>query len=353
MLLTFILLVPLFFQTFATPVETPTRRLDLCIIPSVRKEWRSFSTREKTEYFKAFKCLANKPHDKRLSPNPPTPGVPVNASASLFDDLVYVHSNQLEKIHMSAIFLPFHRWFLNTVEQRLRKDCGYRGPMGYWDWTKDASSGIQKSSIFDGNRDSGLGSFGKASNGFVVTDGAWGGQQVAYPTPHTIVRNFTATPFREGRMQPEFINKPNQNVNDAVKVSVVNDVVKGNKGDFVKFYNQFDELEGFHSGVHFAMGGDMGDTSYSPNDPLFFLHHGMLDRVWAMWQNQHPSNKKAFGGGSTWALQSAEAWKTFGPAGMPPNIGPSARIPNVGMGDSVTVADILDIRGGYLCYSYL
>ncbi|TFK95923.1 Di-copper centre-containing protein [Pterulicium gracile] len=325
--------------------QSLTRRAAPCTKPTVRKEWRSFSVAEKTEYFKAFKCLTTKPHDQRLAPSPPTPGVPVNASASLFDDMVY--------IHMSAIFLPFHRWFLNTVEQRLRSDCGYKGPLGYWDWTRDASNGIQKFSIFDGNRQYGLGSLGRASNNFVVTDGAWAGQQLVYPSLHTIKRNFTTTPFREGRMQPEFaITKPNMNVNDAVKASAVDAVIKGNKGDFAKFYNQFDILEGFHSGVHFSMGGDMGDTSYSPNDPLFFLHHGMLDRVWALWQNQHPSNKKAFSGGSTWALQSPEAWKTYGPAGMPPNIGPTARIPNIGFGDSVTVADILDIKGGYLCYEY-
>ena len=29
-------------------------------------------------------------------------------------------------------------------------------------------------------------------------------------------------------------------------------------------------------------------TSSSPADPLFWLHHANIDRVWAAWQKQHP-----------------------------------------------------------------
>ena len=27
----------------------------------------------------------------------------------------------------------------------------------------------------------------------------------------------------------------------------------------------------------------------SPNDPIFFLHHCNVDRLWADWQNRHPT----------------------------------------------------------------
>ena len=42
-----------------------------------------------------------------------------------------------------------------------------------------------------------------------------------------------------------------------------------------------------HGSVHDAVGGDMG-TGSSPSDPLFWLHHANLDRLWAKWQSQHP-----------------------------------------------------------------
>jgi tyrosinase len=35
------------------------------------------------------------------------------------------------------------------------------------------------------------------------------------------------------------------------------------------------------------VGGDMA-TGSSPSDPLFWLHHANLDRLWAKWQSQHP-----------------------------------------------------------------
>jgi tyrosinase len=50
---------------------------------------------------------------------------------------------------------------------------------------------------------------------------------------------------------------------------------------------------GVHNGVHRAVGGDMAGSA-SPSDPLFFLHHANIDRIWALWQASHrglgPSN---------------------------------------------------------------
>lgn len=47
-------------------------------------------------------------------------------------------------------------------------------------------------------------------------------------------------------------------------------------------------LEGhIHAGVHNAVGGDMAGTA-SPTDPLFFLHHANIDRLWSVWQARHP-----------------------------------------------------------------
>jgi tyrosinase len=43
-----------------------------------------------------------------------------------------------------------------------------------------------------------------------------------------------------------------------------------------------------HGGVHNAVGGDMA-TAASPSDPLFWLHHANIDRLWSKWQKQHAS----------------------------------------------------------------
>lgn len=48
-----------------------------------------------------------------------------------------------------------------------------------------------------------------------------------------------------------------------------------------------DGFLGMHAAGHFSIGGDGGDFYSSPNDPVFFLHHAMLDRVWWIWQALH------------------------------------------------------------------
>ena len=54
-----------------------------------------------------------------------------------------------------------------------------------------------------------------------------------------------------------------------------------------QFFRPF--LEGTpHPLPHVCLGGsDLGDmaTLYSPNDPVFFLHHSFVDLIYALWQD--------------------------------------------------------------------
>merc|ERR1712096_360856 len=40
-----------------------------------------------------------------------------------------------------------------------------------------------------------------------------------------------------------------------------------------------------HNYVHFMIGGHM-TSGISPIDPIFFMHHNMVDKVWDDWQKQ-------------------------------------------------------------------
>ena len=52
----------------------------------------------------------------------------------------------------------------------------------------------------------------------------------------------------------------------------------------------YDSLESIHDQVHglIGQGGHMSYIDYSAFDPIFFLHHAMLDRCFAMWQTLNP-----------------------------------------------------------------
>lgn len=49
-------------------------------------------------------------------------------------------------------------------------------------------------------------------------------------------------------------------------------------------------INGIHGGVHMWVGGTMGDPATSPVDPVFWLHHGNLDRLWWVWYNSPVGN---------------------------------------------------------------
>lgn len=54
------------------------------------------------------------------------------------------------------------------------------------------------------------------------------------------------------------------------------------------------DVEQVHNSTHRAVGGTMA-TASSPADPLFWLHHANIDRIWADWQRAHQSARPSNG----------------------------------------------------------
>jgi tyrosinase len=48
-----------------------------------------------------------------------------------------------------------------------------------------------------------------------------------------------------------------------------------------------------HDQVHDQVGGPMGDPVTAGNDPIFWLHHANIDRLWQVWLNISPENNPA------------------------------------------------------------
>jgi tyrosinase len=57
------------------------------------------------------------------------------------------------------------------------------------------------------------------------------------------------------------------------------------EADFASFQSQ---INGVHGSVHVRTGGDMGGVPTAAYDPIFYLHHANIDRLWADWQAAHP-----------------------------------------------------------------
>ncbi len=58
-----------------------------------------------------------------------------------------------------------------------------------------------------------------------------------------------------------------------------------------QFWSQTGRLEQTpHNDVHVAVGGLMGDPDTAAQDPIFWLHHANIDRLWWLWQEQKHDN---------------------------------------------------------------
>jgi tyrosinase len=56
--------------------------------------------------------------------------------------------------------------------------------------------------------------------------------------------------------------------------------------DFLDFSTQLEDL---HGRVHVWVGGSMGTIAFAAFDPIFWAHHTMIDRLWRLWQLNHPN----------------------------------------------------------------
>ncbi|KDQ13283.1 hypothetical protein BOTBODRAFT_66799 [Botryobasidium botryosum FD-172 SS1] len=320
-----------------------------CKSLAIRKEWRALGYEGQKAYVDAIKCLSALPHDPSLSPTGATPLQPLDANSSRYDDVVYTHMDATNSAHFTGRFFAWHRHFLHTVEGILRDKCQYGGHIPYWDWTLGDYADIKHSSIFSTDPVVGLGTFPDASTNFTVVDGAFANLTRRYPDPHHVQRNYTIHPF-ETQIFPFSFNLPYKDANDTQTLDEWNKIITSFVGNYTAFQEYVDGVraEGLHNAAHLSLGGDMANVAHSPNDPLFFLLHGQLDRLWAKWQEHDPANFHSIGGGEVQDLSDFDAF----PAGNGTRVTKDTIIYLSNLGPDVKIETLFDIRGGNLCYEY-
>ncbi|KAK4210225.1 hypothetical protein QBC37DRAFT_390655 [Rhypophila decipiens] len=322
---------------------------------AIRRDWEHLSSPEKKDYIRAVNCLWDLPSvDPAFS-----------AARNHFDDYVAVHMNQTNTIHGTANFLTWHRYLVYLWEQKLRNKCGYKGYLPYWNWFKYQTD-LHQSPVFDGS-DTSLGGDGQffAHNGSVVgagriwlPSGAGGGCVKSGPFVNRTINIGPVQPAMQG-YTPVFTDVKAYNPRcqrrdltmaastSTFTASNLLNVTLGLASATVGHFQ--DELQGslgtlrLHGAGHYAMGGDGSDVFTSLNDPAFYLHHAMIDRVYWIWQLLHP----------------AEANKVNGTITFRNN--PPSRVGTVNdwldmgkLGPQVQIKDVLNtLGGGPLCYIYL
>lgn len=151
-------------------------------------------------------------------------------------------------------FLPWHRVFVSVVEKRLQ-EINPTITIPYWDWSFDWANPL-KSPIFS------------SELGLDVQVGPRGDCRYRrnFPTSHCLIRNYNPRNFT------------------AFYPSETIDAVVRSARDFDQIRQRIEWVP--HGLVHAAVGGQEGDMTamHSPNDPIFWLHHSNIDRLWWNWQ---------------------------------------------------------------------
>ncbi|KLU82363.1 hypothetical protein MAPG_01435 [Magnaporthiopsis poae ATCC 64411] len=271
---------------------------------AIRRDWATLTKCERKDYIKAVKCLMAKPSK---SPSSFAPG-----ARSRFDDFVAVHINQTLSIHGTGNFLTYHRYITWAYEQALRNECGYKGYQPYWNWftyTDDPT----KSPLFDGSPTSlsGDGQFLQHNGTLAGAGKVWlpsgkgGGCLKSGPFADVKVNLGPVRPGQDGlKPSPTGNLGPNprcisRDLNPGVLQrwmtyeNLLNVTVGAASHSVGAFQDELqgrfgDGFLGMHATGHMAIGGESTDLFSSINDPSFYLHHAMLDRVYWLWQALHP-----------------------------------------------------------------
>ena len=233
-----------------------------CATPRVRKAWSLLSCAERDLYISAVGTF----HRTRKFD---------------FDRMVEMHLEAGSYAHGTSAFLAWHRYYLVGWENMLRSLGGEFSCIAvpYWDWEKDAGSESQ-SAVFSAS------TFGSVTGFGCVSDG---------------VANFNRgiRGWRDSRnmcLQRSFDFFWGF-IGQAEMAAVIQDVP-----NFAVFSQS---LEGApHASPHVDIGGQMS-TLYSPEDPLFMVHHANVDRLFALWQDYHGHDEvaKADLNGTHYAVQ--------------------------------------------------
>jgi len=293
---------------------------NLCANPRQRKEWRKLSNAEKDAFIAAQKCLIGLPSQTNL------PG-----AKTLWDDLIKAHQLQNDVIHGTAWFFPFHRYFIFAHETLLREKCGYNGAHPYWDETLDAGN-FSESPLF--NDQHGFGGRGtpNVDDEQCVQTGPFAGMRLTVGpgtanTEHCLSRRindaFSMGASKE-RLERCASGGPDQMQGFQYWANCIENPRAGNA----------------HPGGHGGVGGVMQDPIASPGDPMFYMHHAFIDWVWWSWQWADPTARLMQIEGSQ------NKWENI-PVTLNDQLGVLGLIPNT------TIAEVMDTRSQYACYTYV
>ena len=338
----------------------------------VRKNVVDLTPKERTEFINAISTLKT-----TIKPGHKT---------NIYDEFVAQHVGAMELMstdaqgpasghdgaHESSLFLPWHREFIHRFEKALQSvDPDVTLP--YWDWTDPKALDVIFQNEFMGPNGKGvninipgLGSFqgGPVLSGPFSQASGW----ILNPDLHT-----TPSGKSMGTSLLRFLQLPPVTSYPIPKADVNKILAVDDYDTFRKALEGFSKLNSqgqlttpgvfMHNYIHGMVGGatfdpaigrpdplgTMASLASSINDPVFWLVHANVDRLWAEWQKDGHAGSKYYpsSGGDYGDNLNDRLWPWDGGRTTLRNIEPGdglSLLPVLSRNDIITPADTLDFK---------
>ena len=303
--------------------------------PGVRKNVKHLTPTEKQDFVDAVLALKAAPPPKGIEQ------IVINGTDTITIDNYYdmfvafhqaaVMETQMVRdgdgvAHANPAFPPWHRKLLLLYEQALRDVSGKDIRLPYWDWTDKASTDAMLSPDF----------MGPAGDPSCQPDCAWavvegpfrkGEWELTIATQmekYKPMHPWTWIVRAIGQYEPEFYGYPvslptEPEIQTAMEIADYDVEPFNHTADPTRSFRSY--LEGFgpvpsdpdavqsqhmhnigHDWISGAWKisdgtmrvGTMEPLDISPSDPVFFIHHCNVDRLWAEWQRTDPARMDAY-----------------------------------------------------------
>ncbi|NAW58183.1 MULTISPECIES: tyrosinase family protein [unclassified Vibrio] len=245
-----------------------------------------------------------------------------NQGFSVYDQFVALHGAVMAVLtptsgdrsvnfgHGNIGFLPWHRQYLRAFEQALSDALGEAVTLPYWDWSNaiGASNVLFTPEFLSSLR---WGSPQDVTDGILQFTIAGSSRPPWWPSGlvgfrvDSLLSESRGTALERGSMESDW--SPSEAMLNTL--TQVNQSINGRHPLWVFWLileQGVAQLPQTHNAGHRFIGGHMGGA-FSPNDPVFWLHHANVDRLWANWQQHRIDNNLSANWLDTYPLPEEES----------------------------------------------
>ena len=255
---------------------------------TTRKSFNNLTVSERDKFLEAVLTLKN---------TIANPAAPSAQQISIYDQFVALHgaamslripNGQIANFgHGNDLFLPWHRQYLLDFERSLQTVHADTF-IPYWDWTQRQAT---RDVLF---QDDFMGLTGERQ---LHLAGGYFAQAAPAVQPSWWPAGFSGWQVRTEFQDPTWRGLPDNLVKSLIRAggpqedlptgalvqAVIDQIPDYQTFRIVLEHGYPNPVIPLHDQGHLWVGGHMS-TGFSPLDPIFFMHHANVDRLWADWQ---------------------------------------------------------------------